>query len=259
MINPVPGKDYKAFQKASEVAPDYKLTIDSFDDLKTDGKTNSYASAACPAVRFNADTTFIFIKEGKTEVKTGLFGMETAKDAKIITKADADENVIAKTLFVDGEFDVATKIDPTTTIYIAPETAFSSTTAAGWVYTVYDCVTGEAKEVTMDSKTALDGKTGFWTFKTDDKGITSLVGDYAIAADTATDAVVTGKYENSLQIKNVGERDAAKAIFVDLRAAKDIKVGKVTDIASMIAEKENVVIDVLFDSTTKAATVVFVR
>jgi len=271
LVEDVPNQEYKKLNKITgeDVKEDYGVTLDKATKLQTDAKTTSYAFETLKAVRVNANTKFIFVSQNPTtkafaaEVKSGLFDMKEALAANVITKADADENVVAQIVYVIGGFSAKITVNPSTTVYVAPNTVKSETTADGYIYTVYD-MTGAAKQITMNSANALKDKTGFYTFTTDEKTGITTVSDYTIDKDAngkvikdleksfVLDESADGKFENNIKMVKSGEVNAANAIFVDLRTP-----AKVTDIATLVADQKNVVFDVLFDKG--AASIIFVR
>ena len=270
-VNAVAGKDYKKIEAATDAAAEAaKFFIGTNASLKTAAATNKYTfnstSTAIPggifALRVNAETSFLFVsvKDGVTvvEKKTGLFDMKDAAGAIALASKDADGNYIAKNVVVGGAYTEAVVANPSTTVYVKAGTVWSENTVDGYVYTVYDAVKGEAKQITMATATELDGKEGFYTFSTNSKGITT-VSAYAIADDTvAMGKVYESKYESNIEAGGK-EYAAADAIFVDLRAAAAIET-KVTSIDTLVTEAKakTLTLDMLLNSKG-APTIIFVK
>ena len=267
-VSAVAGKDYKKIEAATDAAAEAaKFYMATKASLKTAAATNKYsftATAGAIDVRVNAETSFLFVsvKDGVTvvEKKTGLFDMKDAAGAIVLATKDADGNYIAKNVVVGGAYTEAVVANPSTTVYVKAGTVWSENTVDGYVYTVYDAVKGEAKQITMATATELAGKEGFYTFSTDSKGITT-VSAYAIADDTvAMGKAYTSKYESNI-VSGTDEYPAADAIFVDLRAAAAITT-KVTSLDTLNTEvKTNgkvVALDMLLNSKG-APTIIFVK
>ena len=272
-VNAVAGKDYKKIEAATnDAAEAAKFFIGTNASLKTAAATNKYTfnttSTAIPggtaALRVNAETSFLFVsvKDGATvvEKKAGLFDMKDAAGAIALFVKDADDNYIAKTVVVGGAYTEAVVANPSTTVYVKAGTVWSENTVDGYVYTVYDAVKGEAKQITMATATELAGKEGFYTFSTNSKGITT-VSAYAISDDTvAMGKTYDGKYETSI-VSGTKEYATDNAIFVDLRAAADIET-KVTSLDTLNTEDKingnDVALDMLLNSKG-APTIIFVK
>ena len=268
-VNAVAGKDYKKIEAATDAAAAAaKFYMATNATLKTAAATNKYTfTTSVPEdiiVRVNAQTSFLFVsvKDGATvvEKKTGLFDMKDAAGAIVLATKDADGNYIAKNVVVGGAYTEAVVANPSTTVYVKAGTVWSENTVDGFVYTVYDAVKGEAKQITMATDAELAGKEGFYTFSTDSKGITT-VSAYAISDDTvAMGKTYDSKYETSI-VSGAKEYATDNAIFVDLRAAAAITT-KVTSLDTLNTEvKTNgkvVALDMLLNSKG-APTIIFVK
>ena len=251
-------KKLQAFGAAELEAAGY-----AFDDIGTltmaaNANTIKDADAADYSAYVKADTKFVFVdaEKGTAEVKTGSVIIKAEDDlpAIAVTSEDSDENAVAKTIFVGGTFVENAAIDPSTILYLTGANK-KSTTADGLIYTVYDVVTGEAKEITVAGTKSQDGKAGFYTF-TEKDGITSVSDAYLTDADTALvyDAVYSGKYENSIRLNGEDKDiDASKAIFVDLTGG-DTAI----DSIAALAKAEDVTLDILFDKNG-AISIIFVK